>query len=116
MISMDKKYKTRDGREVKIYSVEGNAYDHVHGAILDCVSRKWLSYTWCKDGKLISGYDNTLDLVEVKERKKFERWINVYPDGTTAIHLTKETADKNRAKHVFACVKITIECEEGEGL
>ncbi len=116
MISLDKRYKTRDGHEVKIYSVEGNTNDFIHGAILDPVYRKWVSYTWCKDGRITSGYDSVLDLVEVKERKKIEYWANVYNDGTTAIHLTKARADRNRAKHAFACVKVTIDCEEGEGL
>jgi len=122
MISMDKKYKTRNGREVKIYSVDGNTNDFIHGAILDFISRRWVSYTWCKDGRITSGYNSDGDLVEVKERKKFERWINVYVFGGVRaelgrLHDTREDAEAARGdKKTFACVKVIIDCEEGEGL
>lgn len=120
MISMDKKYKTRDGKEVKIYSVEGNYKDRVHGAIME--DGKWLFARWTKDGGYSDDYVSELDLVEVKERKKFERWINVYVFGGVraelgGLHDTKEDAEDARGdKKTFACVKVIIDCEEGEGL
>jgi hypothetical protein len=125
MISMDKKYKTRNGRKVKIYSVEGNTNDHIHGAVMvfdHDTGYKWLFTTWTKDGRYSKDYVSDLDLVEVKERKKIERWINVYVFGGVraelgGLHETKELAEEARGdKKTFACVKVTIECEEGEGL
>jgi hypothetical protein len=32
MISMDKQYRTRDGREVRIYAVDGGGKYPIHGA------------------------------------------------------------------------------------
>ena len=116
MISMDKKYKTRNGQEVKIYSVDGNACDHIHGAIKQR-DGNWRIHLWYKDGATWSNGDSALDLIEVKERKKIELWANVYNDGSTVLHKTREKADRNRSSNFcFACVKVTIECEEGEGL
>ncbi len=112
---MDKKYKTRDGREVKIYSVEGNCYDYIHGAVMQ-FNGNWELRSWYKNGKEWSSEEGSLDLIEVKERKKIESWANIYPDGAIAPHPTKEKADNGRASDCFACVKITIDCEEGEGL
>jgi len=115
-ISMDKKYKTRDGHEVKIYSVEGNANGHIHGAIL-LKSGEWELHSWRKEGRIWLTGDSSLDLIEAKERlEKIERWANVYRDRTVAVHSSKEKADINRHTSCFACVKITIDCEEGEGL
>jgi len=116
-ISMDKKYKTRDGREVKIYSVEGNVYDCIHGAIKQR-NGNWELRSWHKDGTTWSDGEDPLDLIEVKERKKFERWINVFGDNILGgLHSSKNMAEASRGdRKVFACVKVTIECEEGEGL
>lgn len=128
MISMDKKYKTRNGRKVKIYSVEGNTNDHIHGAVMvfdHDTGYKWLFTTWTKDGRYSKDYVSDLDLVEVKERKKIERWVNVYGSNVHVfgtgelggLYATKELAEASRGdRKVFACVKVTIECEEGEGL
>lgn len=123
MISKDKKYKTQAGNEVKIYSVDDSNYG-VHGAFKD--GYKWYSYTWNTDGGCMYGYSN-LNLVEVKEKIKIDRWINVYETGKENsppllddFHFTtKKLADiyskTIRYKRV-ACVKVTIDCEPGQGL
>jgi hypothetical protein len=114
-ISMDKNYQTQDGHKVKIYSSEGNIHNKIHGAFFD--SGKWIASEWYENGKFyMNGHPSSFDLVEVKERQKIERWVNVYRDGALAVHLSKEKADINRHPNCFACVKITIDCEEGEGL
>jgi hypothetical protein len=114
---MDKNYQTRNGQKVKIYSLEGNLDNKIHGAFLS--HGKWRALQWHKDGKFYIDLNDGLDLVETKERQKIECWVNVYDDRTVAVHLSKERADINRnTKNAicFACVKITIDCEKGEGL
>jgi hypothetical protein len=112
---MDKNYQTRDGYKVKIYSSEGNIRNEIHGAFFD--SGKWRALKWYEGGKFyMNGPPSSFDLIEVKERQKIERWVNVYNDRTVAVHSSKDKADINRHPNCFACVKITIDCEKGEGL
>jgi hypothetical protein len=120
-VSMDKKYEIRGGEmgnlPVKIYSVEGNVNDSVHGAVL--IDGKWRHMAWNKNGILCNSLDDAWDLVEVKERKKVEGWVNVYSDMTIGIFCkTKLESKEIRSDRtdVFACVKVTIDCEQGEGL
>jgi hypothetical protein len=120
-VSMDKKYEIRGGEidklPVKIYSVEGNFKDTVHGAVL--IDGKWRHMTWRENGTVWETRKSEWDLVEVKERKKVEGWVNVYRNNTIgALWSTKDEADVRRedSDYFFACVKITIDCEEGEGL
>lgn len=128
MISLDKKYKTRDGQEVKIYSVDGNCYGYIHGAVM-LESGEWELRSWRKDGRFMANSVTSIDLVEVKERKIIEGWANICDNGTIGLLWdSKDDADAFRLEYEkeckyfdkkyksFACVKIKIECEEGEGL
>jgi len=110
-ISMDKQYRTRDGREVRIYAVDGMNHNKVHGAIK--LENGWEITTWRDDGV---AWDTKYDLIEVKPRIKREYWHNVYPNARDVNMKTKEEADWWAAYDRIACVKITIDCEEGEGL
>jgi hypothetical protein len=56
-----------------------------------------------------------LGLVEVKPRIRRECWVNVTPDAMW-VYEDKESADHHHGLGRIACVKITIDCEEGEGL
>jgi hypothetical protein len=82
MIELGKHYKTRDGREVRIYAVDGGGRFPVHGAVkLDDGTwrqEEWTltrSYNGEKDGHTLP---NALDLIEVKPRIQREVWVNVY--------------------------------------
>jgi hypothetical protein len=61
-ISVNKKYRTRDGREVRIYATDGSLDSQIHGAIL--YQEGWSSVTWNKSGSFYS-YDRDSDLIEV---------------------------------------------------
>ena len=116
MISMDKKYRTRDGREVRIYATDGGCPGGeprpVHGAFKD--KEKWALCSWGKDG--VQGCsEGHYDLVEVKPRIQRTMWINVFPH-TTATFSHKLDADAYAGSSRIACVKVEIDCEEGEGL
>lgn len=115
MIDINKKYRTRDGREVRIYALDGHPSEPVHGAFQDH-SCAWNSSMWNHDGKNIYGKSDG-DLVEVKLRIKRTVWANLYIDGRITLgHPSKEDADKCANLGRLACVKVEIDCEEGEGL
>ena len=66
MIDMSKKYKTQDGRQVRIYAVDGRGDFPVHGAILQ--DEGWKPDTWLISGEYTSeSRGGRLDLVEVVE-------------------------------------------------
>lgn len=115
MISMDKQYRTRDGREVRIYAVDGGGFYPVHGAYL--YDDEWILCRWAADGSYWG--DPDLYLIEVKPRIQRERWVNIYEHIEGALHEARHSADFEEASGAgrrIACVKIIIDCEEGEGL
>ena len=112
MIDKSKTYRTRDGREVRIYATDGRGEWPVHGAVGN--EDGWHIVSWRSDGKWTHGH-STADLIEVKPRIKREVWVNVYQNGATA-HVSDMSALANQCESCLACVKLTIDCEEGEGL
>ena len=115
MISKDRQYRTRDGREVRIYATDGVGRFCIHGAYVSGGS--WVAASWRGDGRFWWNEEHENDLIEVKPRIQREVWLNVYPSGIqNCTHETKGLADKNCCGDRLACVKITIDCEEGEGL
>jgi len=83
MIELGKQYKTRDGREVRIYAVDGGGEYPVHGAIK--YDGGWFSRCWAAKGAMFLDYQHfSGDLIASDAR--------------------------------IACVKLVIDCEEGEGL
>ena len=112
MIDKNKQYRTRDGREVRIYATDGGGHKPIHGAIRE--DENWIAYTWLYDG--VAALDCN-SLIEVKPRIKREVWVNVYPNPNDDIaHAFRELADHHSNKKRIACVKLTIDVEEGEGL
>jgi len=114
MISKDKQYRTRDGREVRIYATDGGM-KRIHGAIK--TTDGWLQTGWYSDGRDQYGR-NQCDLIEVKPRYKRTVWLNVYDNEV--IHggwKTKEEADKIcHNNHRIACIRVDLDFQEGEGL
>ena len=115
MISKDKTYRTKSGLEVRIYATDGGGLYPVHGAMFQ--DGEWSHETWMSDGSYIGNTEERLSLIEVKPRIQHEFWLNVYRNSlSTNRYNTKELADRNTVSDRIACVKITIDCEEGEGL
>ena len=112
MISKDKKYRTCDGREVRIYATDGRKWAEVHGAILE--NNGWADCHWDSDGK----HDHIAfnSLVEVKPRVKRTVWLNVYADKSGDYSQARSIADCMAGPNRIACVKVEIDCEAGEGL
>jgi hypothetical protein len=114
MIELGKQYRTRDGREVRIYAVDGSGSVPVHGAIKNTYG--WEPYQWIKDGRSYLK-DGPEDLIEVKPRIQREVWVNVYPGPIVCeLRHTKADADDDAMRNRIACVKVVIDVEEGEGL
>ena len=117
MIDKSKQYRTRDGREVRIYATDGGGKDHIHGAVKnECGS--WVAEQWYGGGKYAHCGVHMKDLIEVRPRIKREVWVNVYPEesGMAYAHDCKKAANDCAGPSRIACVKLTIDCEEGEGL
>jgi len=112
MISKDKQYKTRDGREVRIYATDGTGPYPVHGAIRE--SNGWYSCNWSQYGKYSEEPDSPSHLVEVKPRIKIERWVMVNRNGDYSLWLDKPS--KSVSVDAFGLTRISFEVEEGEGL
>lgn len=117
MIDINKQYRTRDGREVRIYATDGMHPHCVHGVIK--TNEGWSLTSWKRDGSF-SCFPLDSDLIEVKPSIKRMVWLNVYPWDPVmtgaAYYYNKKEADKCSGENRIACVKIEIDCEEGEGL
>jgi len=111
---MGKKYRTRDGHEVRIYATDGISPSPIHGAFLTIDG--WATCNWTKTGAKFLAGESFIDLIEVKPRIKHTVWINVYPDGCGKAQPSKNAADAYFNPTRLACVKVEIDCEEGEGL
>ena len=120
MIDKTKTYTTSDGYPVEIYRTDGGGDRPVHGAVL--IDGRWLITAWQADGQspqrsISSG------LVEVKPKLTLEMHINVYRDKQGLLtggfsHPTRPLADATAALTGgrLACIQITREITEGEGL
>jgi hypothetical protein len=112
MIDINKKYRTRGGNEVRIYATDGRGLHAIHGAFKD--HDEWRTCTWQENGVNFI-LEGPFDLIEVKPRIKRTVWVNVYSNGFAG-WVDRKTADANSCFTRLACVKVEIDCEEGEGL
>jgi len=117
MISLDKQYKTKDGIEVRIYAVDGDGDYPIHGAYRDIVGN-WNMAVWTREG-LFNGHDgHCLNLVEIPQRIKRTVWLNVYENSylNGCYYDFKIDADRSAGHNRIACIKVDIDCAEGDGL
>ena len=116
MIDPKKLYRTRDGREVRIYDVNCGGDWPVHGAVRE--EDEWEIVCWTADGRSMpDGILRDYDIFEVRPRIQREVWVNVYKeDKLLGIYTSWEKAHVNSASGRIACVKLVIDCEEGTGL
>ena len=123
MIDINKHYRTRDGREVRIYAVDGGDLcegQTIHGAVLN--SKNWVFAIWnAKTGKCYASAkeESGIDLIEVRPRHKRTVWLIVWSSNYIQVMNTPEwqISTSGRSGEVpYACVKIELDYEEGEGL
>ena len=112
MIDINKKYRTRDGREVRIYATDGGGPQPVHGAISGL--NFWSTANWSKNGSytVVYGQEHDNDLIEVRPRHKRTVWLHVWNGGTVCA--TEESYYVPAGR--IACIKVELDFEEGEGL
>ena len=121
MIDINKKYRTRDGREVRIYATDGGPYQPIMGAI-SYTSKEgknwWESARWADDGSYNPyGRETNSDLIEVRPCHKRTVWLNMYGTGIIPeVCSSKERADAAAGCNRIACIKVDLDFEEGEGL
>ena len=124
MIELAKQYKTRNGRQARVYATDGGGVYSVHGAWF-CEHTGWCPAYWTEAGKtLVDCNEHDRDLIEVKPRIVLARWVNMYRvNGELRGHHHHSQAaadsaagDGTAGVGRIACVKIVIDCEEGEGL
>ena len=114
MIDIDKEYRTRDGREVRIYATDGGQCGTlIHGAVFDNVC--WGSLVWNSDGSKYSWREDGLDIIEVKRQIKETVWINIY-NNYWSISSTEKFAKDKADCGILARVRVDIDVEEGHGL
>jgi hypothetical protein len=115
MIDKSKTYRTRDGREVRIYATDGGGEYPVHGAVLG--ANFWSATNWSENGCYrINHDDHEYDLIEVRPHHKRTVWLNVYHDEPDILaYPSKEEADGPFHNRI-ACIKVDLDFEEGEGL
>ena len=110
MIDKSKTYRTRDGREVRIYATDGISPAEIHGSVKSQYSDGWHPYVWQADGR--HHRDHVLDLIEVRPRHKRTVWLHVFKNSTVCA--TEEPA--YNVTNRLACIKVDLDFEEGEGL
>jgi hypothetical protein len=119
MIDPNKQYRTRDGREVRILMTDGGDWGFPVIAAYKDADNRWWPLHIPADGRHCANKEvqSALDLIEVKPRIKRDVWVNIYKRrDVLGIYGSREGADANCAGGRIACVKLTIDCEEGEGL
>lgn len=117
-IDLTKAYKTKGGLEVRLFADNGIDGYEIIGAIK--TKRGWEPEAWSRSGQQRMFVDDPYDLVEVKPSFNKEIWLNIYADecGLHAAlgYEARRDADAGALKSRFACVSVTVNCEEGEGL
>jgi hypothetical protein len=111
LISKDKQYRTRDGREVRIYATDGK-YPFVVQGDVKTEHGEWEQVSWTTDGSLMLENGCHKDLIEVRPRHKRTVWLNVYPNAV----ISTEDGPLRYEASLLACIKVDLDFEEGEGL
>jgi hypothetical protein len=116
MIDPNKKYTTRDGRDVVIYAVYPDIKWGVHGAIKNR-DGTYAMEDWTHAGTYaINGATTDCDLIEVKEPpKELTGWLNIFNDGDAVLFDSFEGASLfGESNGIIARKRITIQYREGE--
>ena len=119
MIDKNRTYRTRDGREVRIYATDGGLENcMVHGAMKNKMGYWEMTSWYTKHGGFYDNPDrHPHDLIEVRPRHKRTLWVNMYGTGIVGETCSsKEHADLAAAYNRIACIKVDLDFEEGEGL
>ena len=116
MIDITKKYKTQDGRPVRLLCTDGPApLFTVIGIIEGETAVKY----WAPDGKFHPNKSMSfLDLIEDKPKLRVERWVNILQNkyGEVWIYVLPDRAEAEKCTHEDLVIAraIPFVWEEGE--
>jgi hypothetical protein len=117
MIELGKQYRTHDGREVRIYAVDGNGSDVIHGAYRTA-DGQWELAGWRADGSWIPNGKCAEDLIEVKPKITRTYWLAHNSYGSPPGAMWEKPKDMGRVHPDVIAItgphEITF--TEGEGL
>jgi len=118
MIDINKTYRTRDGREVRIYATDGGFENcMVHGAMKNKMGYWEIASWYTKHGGFYDNPDqHPHNLIEVRPRHKRTVWFNVFKNVEHGGYENKLEADICAGTDRIACIKVDLDFEEGEGL
>lgn len=122
-IDMNKSYRTRDGREVRVLMVDAGGIRPVIAAYKGVDDGLWWPSYYTESGRINPLGESDMDLIEVKPRIKLERWCLVYTspfDEGYATLCASSEADARAFLRVIqnpvSLTRIEIDVEEGFGL
>ena len=92
MIDINKKYRTKDGKEVRIYTTDGTRCRPVHGSIKN--PDGWSLMGWVSCGSVYNHSRSRSDLVEVVMLPEY--WVVWDNDERPYVLLWKPSSWKNR--------------------
>lgn len=122
MISLDKKYQTRSGSRVRLYTIDGGGIHPVHGAIYSEDEKEWHIEAWDENGYYYDAHhNNSRDLIEDKPRIKTKAYCIIRKDNFVSTYINREEALRcmiiAKQWNTFkAATEIEIDCEEGQEL
>jgi len=113
MISLDKEYRTRGGRKVRLLCVDGPDERY---PIVGITEGLLSANKWSSDGVYLLDHIHEFDLIESKPRVKKTVWINVHNDGGMTLWCCEDKAKKHFPETQIARTKHEIDVEHGHGL
>ena len=107
--------RTRDGREARIFMVDGEGPQPIIGAVRE-KQGYWTAQQWTRDGLyLIDDGAYGWNLIHVPETRTVEGFLVMNKDGSV-VFCPSYNAEAEREIETFAVKHITVTFEEGEGL
>lgn len=110
MISMDKKYRTRDEREVRLLCVDGPDGYPVIGIIENCGHPT----VWGPDGRYIACRETEADLIEYHEPDIRTIWVNVYEGWVNIFDTEKEAKIASSKSCISVAQPVTFEVKRND--
>lgn len=108
-ISMDKKYRTRDGRDVRLLCVDGPSRQ----SIIGLVEGKDNPVSWSDEGRFyLHNETSVLDLIEYYEPDIRTIWVNVFA-GDIRSYYSEYAARRNAYEGCIAIAQpVTFEVKK----
>ena len=96
--------RTRDGREARVYAVDGGGKFPIHGAVL--LLDGWIALAWQLDGRY--SYDEETARLDLMPPKRV-MWVNRYLGHVGGPFGSREAADFNANPGRTECIRVEYE-------